>query len=113
MLSESETERFWSRRQIVGDCWLWTRTKKFREYPAGGVVPYYGSFWSEGRSYIVHRLAYELTYGPIPKGLEVCHRCDTPACFNPDHLFLGTHTDNMRDKVKKGRVRSWRNRWFK
>lgn len=50
-----------------------------------------------------HRLAYEEAFGPIPPGLWVLHKCDTPACINPDHLFVGTNADNVRDREKKGR----------
>ena len=53
----------------------------------------------------VSRSAWRLSRGPIPEGMEVCHSCDVPRCCNPDHLFLGTHADNMQDKVAKGRHR--------
>lgn len=55
------------------------------------------------------RVSWERFVGPIPKGMHVLHKCDVPACINPDHLFLGTHADNMNDRVSKGRYkkRSW------
>jgi hypothetical protein len=52
-----------------------------------------------------HRIAWELVYGPIPSGLKCLHRCDNPSCVRPDHLFLGTVTDNAEDMIVKGRAR--------
>lgn len=54
----------------------------------------------------MHRQAYEEAYGPIPPGAFVCHHCDTPACYEPTHLFVGSHADNMADMVRKGRGRN-------
>lgn len=66
--------------------------------------------WGYGRTHIkglpergAHRIAYSIKNGPIPGGTLVLHRCDVPACVNPDHLFLGSAMDNMRDMVRKGR----------
>jgi hypothetical protein len=77
-------------------CWVWQKSKTL----AG-----YGKIY-DGRPADAHRVAYELFVGPIPSRLFVCHRCDTPSCVNPDHLFIGTHADNMKDMHQKGRART-------
>lgn len=68
----------------------------------------YGKIWlprTDDRKYLMaHRLAWEIASGPIPGGLKVCHHCDNPPCCNPEHLFLGTHADNMRDMAAKRRA---------
>ncbi len=63
----------------------------------------YGNIRVHRKSKRAHRVSYERSIGPIPKGLFVLHRCDNPPCINPDHLFLGTHTDNVQDCIDKGR----------
>jgi hypothetical protein len=75
-------------------CWNWPRYKT----PKG-----YGTIIFDGFKFSVHRLSFEHYKGAIPKNLLVMHECDNPACFNPKHLFLGTHADNMQDMVRKGR----------
>ncbi len=63
----------------------------------------YGRYTSGGKKHLAHRSAYARVHGPIPQGMMVLHRCDNPKCCNPDHLFLGTHLDNMADMRAKGR----------
>jgi hypothetical protein len=76
-------------------CRLWTRASTYR----------YGLINVGGRSMAAHRAAWIAKHGPIAPGLHVCHRCDTPACINPEYLFVGTQKQNMRDKAIKMRRR--------
>lgn len=100
-------ERFWSKVDILENraaCWLWTGAMF-----TGG----YGKFaWGEkrGSNRGAHRVAWLLSRNrDIPEGKDVLHRCDNPPCVNSDHLFLGTHSDNMRDMHAKGR---WTPSWY-
>ena len=86
--------RFWERVERTETCWPWTAAVN----SAG-----YGMVGRDGGLFLAHRIAFELTNGPIPDGLVVCHRCDTPRCCRPDHLFLGTQGDNLADMWAKGR----------
>ena len=82
-----------------GECWEW---RGWRD-PNG-----YGRLGKGPRSLLAHRIAKAIAIGVTldDLALDVCHRCDNPPCVNPDHLFLGTHTDNMRDMRRKGRHRN-------
>jgi hypothetical protein len=90
-------ERFWSfTRQEPNGCIVWTKQRD----KAG-----YGRLTFNGKAAkLAHRVAYEITHGPFPSDLDVMHSCDNRPCVNPAHLSLGTHQDNMRDMVLKGRT---------
>src|SRR5687768_13755676 len=64
----------------------------------------YGQMVMKGKAHMPHRVAWEVANGPIPNGMFVLHRCDVKTCVNPDHLFLGTHKENMRDMRLKRRA---------
>lgn len=87
---------YYTYHEPMSGCWLWLGGVSSR----GG----YAYVYINGESFRAHRIQWERFNGPIPKGMLICHHCDTPSCINPDHLFLGTHTDNMRDAVRKGRI---------
>ncbi len=99
-------DRFWSKVDKSGSCWVWTGGSS---RPGG-----YGSVyqrWDQAHRRPVmasaHRLSYADAYGPIPEGMDVCHRCDNPPCVRPSHLFVGTARDNGRDMARKGRAGYW------
>ncbi len=94
-MTPSDAERFWSHVDRTGECWIWR---------SGRSGSGYGAFHPAGTTRIIqaHRYSYELTKGPIPKEMFVCHTCDNPACVRPDHLWLGTAKENHTDKVNKG-----------
>jgi hypothetical protein len=81
----------------LNGCWLWQGGK------SGSERYDYGNFKYKGKTQKAHRVSYLLFRGDFPQELDVLHTCDNPECVNPWHLFLGTHTDNMTDMMKKGR----------
>lgn len=92
-------ERFWKKidkSPSPGGCWLWVGPVN-----GGG----YGAIGVNGAPILAHRYSYQLCIGAIPNNLWVLHKCDTPRCCNPAHLFLGTAADNTADMMRKGRCR--------
>ena len=93
---EERTEPFLKNVLKTESCWLWTGSK----HPSG-----YGFFYvpgTNGKSIGAHRASWLLFRGDQPEGMVVCHKCNVPACVNPDHLFLDTQHANALDCVKKG-----------
>jgi hypothetical protein len=95
--------RFWAKvhkdgpviRPELGPCWVWT---------AGCTSAGYGQFGIGPTVFYAHRLSYQWAIGPIPDGLNICHRCDNPPCVRPDHLFPGDDAINLADMRSKGRA---------
>lgn len=90
----SYEERFFQKVVKTETCWLWNGALTSRGY---------GSFRFNEKSMSAHRFSYQNFKGEIPEGMLVCHTCDTPACVNPEHLWIGTHLNNSDDKYGKNR----------
>ncbi len=95
-LTERDIERFWRHIDKGPGCWLWY-------HPTGTVG--YGQFHvAQGGICQAHRVSYVIAYGAVPPGKIVMHRCDTPQCVRPDHLQLGTRSENQQDAAAKRRA---------
>ena len=95
-------QRFWEKvnKETANGCWEWSSAVRGNGYGA-----FFTHLLGEGRKcHGAHRYSWMMVNGPIPEGLWVLHKCDNRICVNPDHLFLGDRTDNMRDCAKKKRV---------
>lgn len=99
-IDKTRRERFMAKvsPEPMSGCWLWCGATNEHGY---------GNFWDRGTMRKAHRVSFEMHCGEIGRGQFVLHKCDTPGCVNPGHLWLGTGKDNTADMVKKGR---WRNR---
>lgn len=105
-------DRFWGHvdKSDPEGCWIWTGAMVWsptrRKY---GYTTTYGYTFIGSRAdgslrmIHAHRLSWMIANGPIPEGMQVLHKCDNPPCVRPDHLFLGTKSDNSKDMVSKGR----------
>lgn len=98
-MKANKPEDIWKSVNKKGDdgCWEWVGYKNKDGY---------GRMKVDYKMYHVHRIVYELTYGPIPDGLLICHRCNNRSCCNPNHLYLGTQKDNMEQCVFEGRLKT-------
>ena len=90
-------KRFWAKVDKTKSCWLWCASTRGNGR--------YGNFYFDGKNQQAHRIAYQIKHGTIPEGMHVLHRCDNTLCVNPEHLFLGSHKDNMLDRNLKGRAK--------
>lgn len=111
-LTPTDIAKFWMKVKIcektkdqryqqkyIGRCWLWT----FSFFPNG-----YGHYVFRRKDYKAHRFAYLIAHGNFDQTLFVCHKCDNPACVNPQHLFLGSAKENTQDMISKGRLKRTR-----
>lgn len=98
----NDLQRFWSKVDRAGECWLWTAATVNSGY---GVFQRSRTGLVGARQVTAHRFSCEAAHGPIPPGMEVCHTCDNKLCVRPDHLYVGTRQQNARDAVDRGLYR--------
>jgi hypothetical protein len=91
---ENPFTRFWAKVEKGPGCWAWTASRDKDGY---------GQFWFREKMRKAHVASFLMHVGEVPDGTQVCHTCDNPWCVRPEHLFAGTHQDNVNDKVTKGR----------
>lgn len=95
-MNESLPKRFMDKTLKTESCWLWKASITNKGY---------GRYKVDGKVISAHRFSWWFTNGDIPEGMYILHKCDVRKCVNPDHLFLGTHQDNMEDMIEKDRHR--------
>lgn len=95
MMDAKRETLFWSKAERIGDCLAWTAAKSEKGY---------GKFGIGRRSYRAHRVAYELTHGAIPEGIQIDHTCHNPSCILPDHLRATTHKQNQENRAGAART---------
>src|ERR1041385_5030391 len=99
LYNASPEAHFWDKVIIIdGACWKWRGERHAHGY---SVIRLRGN---RKINWLAHRLSWQIHNGPIPEGLCICHKCDNPECTNPEHLFLGTQLDNIKDCTLKKRV---------
>ena len=94
-----------NRHKVINECWEWQG-----KLNSSGYGCFQENINGDKKEVRAHRESYRIFKGEIPEGMQVLHKCDNPKCCNPDHLWLGTHKDNMDDRNKKGRVFNGRER---
>lgn len=93
---ENNVKRFWKRVKKTNNCWIWQ----------GHLKNKYGGIFFDGKEQTTHRFSWILHFGDIPEKMDVCHKCDNKRCVRPDHLFLGTRSENNIDMMLKGRSKN-------